>query len=216
MFSAISDSGGGFEAKIHFDLDRARQSGDGFDRTQTLRFGRKILGGAGGEEEGVEIDVEAALDAGAQHLHGDGLAFAGGVDFGLVHLRDGGRGDRGSEAGVGFAERPVERSNDDSFRFALRKRRHAVLQAFQAVRDLRADDIRARRHELAEFDVSRSEFGERGGEAARAFLGGGALDQPRHRNKGAFRQRQRPRVDQREHAFARQHIAGAGQPYEMR
>ena len=42
-----------------------------------------------------------------------------------------------------------------------------------------------------------------------------AFEQPRERDRGLGRQRQRPRVDQREHALAREHKAGAAKTVEM-
>ena len=44
---------------------------DHLDQAQPPRFGRIALGGARREGEGVEIGLEAPLDAGPQHLHGD-------------------------------------------------------------------------------------------------------------------------------------------------
>ena len=88
----------GFEPEIHFHRHRARQRRHRFDRPQPLRFEREILRHARGEQEGVEIDLEAALDAGPQDLHRHRLAAAVVVDFGAMHLRDRGGGDRGPEA----------------------------------------------------------------------------------------------------------------------
>ena len=68
---------------------------------------------------------------------------------------------------------------------------------------------------MAELDVSRPELGERGGEPAGAVFGARTLDDARERDGGLRRQRQRPRVDQREHAFAREHETGARQTGEM-
>ena len=78
------------------------------------------------------------------------------------------------------------------------------------MRDLCADDVGPRRQELAELDVGRAELGQRGGEPAGAvFRGAGRSISRAMRDDGAFRQRQRARIDQREHALARQNIAGA-------
>ena len=162
---------GGLKTEIHFDLDRARQCGDRLDRTQTLRFARHRFCGARSKKERRQIGIQAALDAGAQHFHRDGLAFAIDVDLGFMHLGDRRRGNRGSETDVGLIERTIKGGDDDGFRLGLRKRRHAVLQAFEAAGDVGADNVRPRRHELAELDVSRAEFGQRRGKTAGAVFG---------------------------------------------
>ena len=157
---------GGLETEIHFHRNRPRQRHDRFDRAQALRFKRKVFRHLRSVQEGVEIDLETAVDAGTDDFHGDRLAAIGRIDLGLVHLRNRGGGDGGAEAGVDDIHRLVESGDDHGFRLSLRKRRHLVLQAFEIVRDRSADDIRPRRHELAELDVSRSELGQRGGEPA--------------------------------------------------
>ena len=132
-----------------------------------------------------------------------------------MHLRDRGGGDGGPEAGIDFVQRLVERGGDGGFRLALRERRHLVLQAFEIARDRLADHVGPGGHELAELDVSRPELGQRGGEPAGAVFGARPLDQPGQRDRGLGRQRQGPRIDQREHAFAREHETGARQAGEM-
>ena len=160
--------------------------------------------------------LEAALDAGAQHLHRDRLARAVVLDFGAMHLRDRGGGDRRAEAREHRIERPVEGGHDGRFRLILRERRQLVLQAFEVERDRRADHVRPRGEELPELDVSGPEPCQRGGELGFAGSSGArALDQAGERDRGLRRQRQRPRIDQPEHAFAREHVAGAGQAEEM-
>src|SRR6185437_5163914 len=67
-----------------------------------------------------------------------------------------------------------------------------------------------------ELDVSRTEPCQRGGEPALAAFSAWPLDQPRQRHRGLGRQRERPRIDQREHALARKHETGARQADEMR
>ena len=132
-----------------------------------------------------------------------------------MHLRDRGGGDGGAEAGIDLAHRLAEGGGDHGFRLALRKRRHLVLQAFEIARDCRADHVGAGGEELAELDVSRPELGERGGEPAGAVFCGGPLDQAGECDRGLRRQRHRPRIDQREHAFAREHETGAREAGEM-
>ena len=136
-------------------------------------------------------------------------------NFGAMHLRDRGGGDGGTEADIDLVHRLAERGGDHGFRLALRKRRHLVLQAFEIARDLLADHVGTGRQELAELDVSRPELGERGGEPARSVFCGGALEQAGERDGRLRRKRQRPGIDQREHAFAREHEAGAREAGEM-
>ena len=204
VFSRHFGKRGRFQPEIHFHRHRAGERRHRFDRAQALRFERQAFRLARGKEKGVEIDLEAALDAGPQNFHRHRLAHAVDVDFGAVHLRDRGGGDRRPEAGI------------DRDRAACRRRRRWPLPPRPAgtapscpagFRDrgaiVGADHVRARGHELAELDVSGPQPGERGGEPAGAVLAARPLDQPRQRDRALGRQRQRPRVDQRQHALAR-------------
>ena len=105
---------GGLEPQIHLDRHRARQRIDHLDHAQPPRLGRMALGAARREVERVEIGLEAPLDAGAQHLHGDGLS----VRLGAMHLRDRGRRHRRAERGERLAQRLGERGGDGGFGFA--------------------------------------------------------------------------------------------------
>ena len=133
-----------------------------------------------------------------------------------MYLRDRSGSNRGPEAGVDLGKRFAEGGDDRGFRLVLRERRHLVLQAFQIARDRRANHVGASGEDLPELDVSRSEPGQCGGKPTRSVFGGRALDQSRQRDGGLGRQRQRPRIDQREYAFAREYKAGAGEAEEMR
>ena len=62
---------GGFEPQIHFERDRAAQVAAVSTRRSRCASARKILRIARGEREGILIELEAPLDAGPQHLHGD-------------------------------------------------------------------------------------------------------------------------------------------------
>ena len=159
---------GGFEPQIHLERDRAAQGRDGLDHAQPPRLRRQAFGVAGREGEGFEIDAEAPLDVGPQHLHGDGLAALRRDHLGAMHLRDRGRGDRRAERRVGLRQRLAERGHDHGLGLGLRERRHLVLQRFQIARQRDADDVGPRRQELAELDVGRPELGQRGGEPALA------------------------------------------------
>ena len=57
--------------------------------------------------------------------------------------------------------------------------------------------------------------GQRGGKPAGAVFRGGTFDEACQRDCRLGRQRQRARIDQREHALAREHEAGAGETCEM-
>ena len=115
------------------------------------------------------------------------------------------------EAGVDHVQRLAERGDDCGFRFGLRKRRQLVLQAFQVARDRMADHVGAGGEELAELDVSRPQPCQRGGEPVAAFAGAAPLDQAAERHRPFGAERQRPGVDQRQHALAREHEAGAAE-----
>ena len=132
-----------------------------------------------------------------------------------MHLRDRGGGDRRPEARIDRGERLLERLGDDGFGLLLAEGRHLVLQHFEVAGDVRADDVGPRGEELAELDVGRPEPGQRRAETAGAVAGAAALDQPAEADGPDDRHRQAARVDHAEHAFAREHVAGARQPDEM-
>ena len=105
-------------------------------------------------------DFKAPLDAGAKNFTATGLRAPSDVDLGAVHLCDRGGGDRRPEARIDRARaacrrRPAMAASAS----ACGNGAMLVLQAFQIVRDLRADHIRARGQELAELDVSGPELG---------------------------------------------------------
>ena len=207
---------GRLQAEIHFDGDRTRQRRHRFDRAQPLRFQRQAFRLARNVEESIEIDLEAALDAGTQDFHRHGFRAPPSAS---TSARCTCAMEAAATAGPKFGEhvldRLVEGCGDHGFRLALRKRRHLVLQAFQIARDLLADHVGPGGHELAELDVGGPQLGERGGEPAGAVFRRGTLEQAGERDGRFCRQRQRPRVDQREHAFAREHKTGARETGEM-
>ena len=94
-----------FQAEIHLDRDRAAQGVDHFDQPQPPRLGGKLFGAARHIHEGAQIAMETRLDAGPQHLDGDGLGAVRRRDLGAMHLRDRGGGDRGSEGGKNRTDR---------------------------------------------------------------------------------------------------------------
>ena len=150
-----------FQAEIHFDGDRAPQGIDHFDNAKPPRLGGKIFGVPRDKGEGAKVGMETPLDAGPQHLHGDGPGPVGGLDLGPMHLRNRGGGDRRPEACEARADRPAERGGDHRFRLLLRERRHLVLQMLEIARKRGTDHVGARRQKLTELDVARTEPRER-------------------------------------------------------
>src|SRR5215813_3962108 len=124
----------------------------------------EALDHARGEEIGVEVLVEALLDARTENLHGDRLRPDVTLTYrGLMHLGDRGGGDRWTEFGEDFADRRFKRVLHRILRLLLRERRETILQRSKIRGELAADDIVAGRKELAELDVGRPEGGERSG-----------------------------------------------------
>ena len=115
-----------------------------------------------------------------------------------------------------LAQRLAERGRDRGFGLGLRERRHPVLQAFEIARERDADDVRPRREELAELHISRAEPGQRGGEPTGAGRAVGRSISRASRKPSRAGARQRRRIDQAEHALAREHEAGARQAEQMR
>src|SRR6185369_17172372 len=96
-----------------------------------------------------------------------------------------------------------ERGSDRRFGFALRKRRHLVLETFEVACDRRADDIRPRGEKLAELDIGRPEPRQRSGEAIFTAFRRRSLDQAGKRDGGLGRQWQRSRIDQGKDTLSR-------------
>ena len=127
------------------------------------------------------------------------------LDLGAMHLRDRGGRDRGAEARIGLLQRTIECRDDGRFRFRLRERRHAVLQAFQVARERHADDIGAGRKELAELHVARAEMAQRGRNPSDRLVGLRRLDQAAEPQRELRARRKSGRIDDAEHAGAREH-----------
>ena len=160
MFSAISDSAAASKPQIHLDRDRAAQRLDHLDEPQPPRLRGQVLGVAGDKGEGLEIDLEALLDARPQHLHRDRAAAAIGRDLGAMHLRDRGGRDR-------RAERREQRRTAAARtrpRSCARPRPAGTAPscpaAFEVARQHDADHVRPRRQELAELHVGGTEPGQ--------------------------------------------------------
>ena len=117
VFSAISESAAASRRKsISIATERASVATASTGRSRCASS-EKSFRLARGEEEGVEIGLETALDAGPQDFDRHRLARAIVVDFGAMHLRDRGGGHGGTETGVDGGQRLVEGGGDDCFRF---------------------------------------------------------------------------------------------------
>jgi hypothetical protein len=117
------------------------------------------------EVEGVDIDLKAPLDAGAQHL--DGHAPPGRAHGGGMHLRDGGGGDGRLDLREQRVDRRAELGLDAGARGLHREGRQLVLQHPQLAGDVAADDVGAGAEDLAEFHIGRAERGQRAGNGRR-------------------------------------------------
>ena len=206
---------GGLEPQIHLERDRAAQRVDHLDQAQPPRLRRHALGVARGEGEGVEIDLEAPLDARPQHLHRDGAA--------PPSVTTSARCTCAIEAAATGGPNDANRSASGRPNAAATARSASACGngAILSCSDSRsransdADHVRPRRQELAELDVGRPEPGQRGGEPVRGDAARRSLDQPRDAQRRAGRQRQPRGIDQAEHALAREHETGAAEAGEM-
>ena len=97
---------------------------------------------------------------------------------------------------------------------ALRKRRQPVLQAFQIARHGDADDVGPGRQKLSELQIGRAEPRQRARQP-RAGFGAGAFDQPRQPQRELPGRRHQARIDDAEHAFAREHVSGADEARDV-
>jgi hypothetical protein len=114
----------------------------------------------------------------------------------------------------GLRHRSFQRRRDHGFGFGLRKRRQAILQAFQVTRHRDADHIGPRRQELAEFQIGGSQPRQRPRQP-RAGFGAGPLDQPGEAQRQLSGRRHQAWIDDAEDALAREHETGAGKPRHM-
>ena len=131
-----------------------------------------------------------------------------------MHLRDGSRGDRRPEADKRLRHRAVQRRGDDGLGFGLRKRRQPVLQAFQVARHRDADDVGPGRQKLSELQIGRAEPRQRARQPRTRF-GAGAFDQPRQPQRQLPGRRHQARIDDAEHALAREHVSGADEARDV-
>ena len=147
---------GGLEAQIHLDGDGTCERLHDLAHAQPACLRRDRLGETGGEAHCLEIAGEASAYARPYDLHGHGLVTLSRLQQRLVHLGDRGCRDGRAEFGKDRADRTPERLGERCFRKLLRERFHTVLQGLEIARSGKADDIRARGKELAEFHIGRA------------------------------------------------------------
>ena len=167
------------------------------------------------ESEGGEIGLEAPLDAGPQHLDGDGARPGRGRDSARCTCAIEAAATGGPKLEKTDLTRLAERGRDRRFGLRLRERRHLVLQAFEIAGEHRADHVRPRRQELAELHIGRAEPRSAPPTAVCPRCRSAPFDQPRQPQAAAAPAAARRRIDQAEHAFAREHEAGAAEADEM-
>ena len=169
----------------------------------------------GDEEEIGEVAAETRGDRGPQHLHRDGVPRAVALDLAAMHLRDGRRRNRRTEARKHLSQRAFQRCRDGSFSLGLRKRRQPVLQGFKIARHAHADHVGPGGEKLAELQVSGAHPLQRARQP-RAGFGAAPFDKPRDLQRELPRRRHQRRIDDTEYAFAREHETGAGKPRDVR
>ena len=206
--------GGGFQPQIHFHRDRARHGVDDFDQPQPARFRRMRFRVMCDKKEIAEVAAEARRDIGPKHFDGNQLTLAVPQHLAAMHLRDRGRGHRRSQARKGLRHRAFQRCRNNGLGLLLRERRQAVLQAFEIARHHDADHVGPRGEELSELEIGRPQPCQRARQP-RAGSGAGPFDQSRQLHQELRRRRHQARIDRSEHAFAREHKAGAGQPRDV-
>ena len=205
---------GGFQPQIHLHRDRARHRVDDFDQPQPARFRRMRFGVMRDKEEIGEVAAETRGDIGAQHFYGDGFAHAVALGLATMHLRDRSRGNRRPEVRKRLRHRAFQRGGNDGLGLILRKRRQPVLQGFEIARHCDTDHVGPGGQELSELEIGRAEPCQRARQPRTGF-GAGPLDDPRQFERELSRRRHQARIDDAEHAFAREHETGADQPRDV-
>ena len=213
VFSAISESAAASSRRsISIVTERASVSTTSISRSRRASA-ENFSAVRAAKKKCVEIDLEAPLDAGPQHLDGDRSPLRGHASArctcAIEAAATGGPNEENSSR-----HRLADLHLDHALRLRLRERRHLVLQVFEIARERSADDVRTRREELAELDVGRAERGQRGRQAMPARRSGRSIRRA-IAQRAARRQRQQRGIDQPEHALAREHEAGARQTREM-
>ena len=212
--------GGGLQPHVHLDLDGVGERVHHRHGLQPARGRVEALDLARGEEVAVEVAPEALLDAGAQDLDGDLAALAVVDRHRLVHLGDGGGGDRRAELGEVILQPAAELDLDRPAGFLHGERRQPILQVPEVAGQLRPDQIGAGGEELAELDVAGAEARECGGDAgvlglARTERPGQDADGQRRRAGEPQRQRRAGPGRHEAHAVLGQNQPGAGEAEDV-
>jgi hypothetical protein len=154
-----------------------------FARFQAPAVGPELFQQAGGHLQQGDVMLDDGFDAGAQDLDGD-LAAVG--QFGEMHLRHRGRGDRGAvEAGEDLVHRFTVgrfKLGDGEFRG---EGRHAILKSRQFVGNIQRQKVAARGQDLAELDENRPQCLQRLAQAHGAWRRSVA---PEHQGLGCCQQ----------------------------
>ena len=134
---------------------------DHIHRAQPAGAGREQLNHTGCEIEGIDVFLECFFNAGTENLYCN--FFAGAFEACLVDLSDGSSGHGRAE----FRENLVDRVAEFFLYFGLcdldRKCRKLILQHTQLLCHLVPYHIGAGREDLAEFDIGRTQCGQRAG-----------------------------------------------------
>ena len=222
VFSAISDSAAASSRRSISIATERRSVSTTSIRPQPARFGGEALGRfARGEREGIEIDGEAPLDAGPQHLDRDRRGRPrSGRDAPARSRRRRPRAERGED----FADRPAERASRPWPRpppAGTAPSCPAALARSRAIVD--ADDVRPRRQELARASRKSARAASSAAEqprgprrcdaaAGRAISCAQAHDSARPETRQLARETERRSSEQRLSAgeTAMSHVAAAG------
>ena len=123
-----------------------------------------------------EVGLDLLRRAGPLHLDGDDVPVR---EHRAVHLADRGGGDRlGVELDEEALDRLAQVLLDHALDLLVRERAHVVLEAAQLGDDVRREDVRPHREQLAELDEGRAELVEQLAEVL-AALRRRAVDDPR-------------------------------------
>jgi len=181
-------------------------------RTTSTGFRRRRPGWDenGKPEEEIDVAREGGGDPWPQDLDRDVLA--AGRD-GEMDLRDRRGGNRlVVEAGEDGRERLAKLGLDDAAGDRAGKGRQAVLQLRHVGGEFLAEQIGARRQQLAELDEARAERVQRGGEALTRPRGGKRVARAQQAKDGEQRQQHGDAVEHEERVVARQDQADLDQP----
>ena len=146
------------EAVVELLSNRAGELVDEPFRVDEVERPDALLREAGGLVHEVEVGLDLARRAGPLHLDGDRAPVR---EDGAMDLADRGCGHRHR---VELAEQPLDRLAetllDHLRRLLVRERRYVVLEAAELGDDVRRQDVRPHREELAELDEGRAELVE--------------------------------------------------------